>query len=98
MDYTLGISRNARNGERDLKRLTFGLIVVLAIAHQDFWWWDDSDTLVFGVLPVGLAYHAGISVMAAILWALAVRFCWPAYLDDVESESHENDSTKGAQS
>ena len=30
--------------------------IILAILHQDWWWWD-SDTLVFGFLPTGLAFH-----------------------------------------
>ena len=63
-----------------MKRLVYGLIVLLAILHQDWWWWDDSETLVLGFVPIGLAYHA------AILWALAVRYCWPAGVDDVEVE------------
>ncbi len=70
-----------------MKAVTYGLIVLLAILHQDFWWWDDSDTLVFGFVPLGLAYHAGISMVAALLWATAVKFCWPADADAVEEES-----------
>ncbi len=42
-----------------MKRVTIGLLVLLAVLHQDFWWWDDGHTLVFGFMPVGLAYHAG---------------------------------------
>ncbi len=70
-----------------MKAVTYGLIVLLAILHQDFWWWDDSDTLVFEFVPIGLAYHAGISIVAALLWAAAVKFCWPADADAVEEES-----------
>ena len=64
-----------------MRGLVYGLIVLLAVLHQDFWWWDDSDTLVFGFVPVGLAYHAGLSLAAGLLWALAVKFCWPADVD-----------------
>ena len=60
-----------------MKRLVYGLILILAVLHQDFWWWDDSDTLVFGFVPVGLAYHACVSLAAGVLWALAVKYCWP---------------------
>ena len=67
-----------------MKVLIFGSIVLLAILHQDFWWWDDSSTLVFGFIPVGLAFHAGISLSAGILWALAVRFCWPSGVDEIK--------------
>ena len=52
------------------------IFLVLAVLHQDFWNWDKS-TLVFGFMPVGLAYHAGYSVVAAIFWALVVKFAWP---------------------
>jgi hypothetical protein len=34
--------------------------------------------LVFGFLPVALAYHACISLAAAFTWYLATRFCWPS--------------------
>ena len=64
-----------------MKKLVYAFIILLAIAHQDFWWWDDSDTLVLGFLPIGLAYHAGISVLAGIAWALATRYCWPLDAD-----------------
>ncbi|MCG8407451.1 MAG: DUF3311 domain-containing protein [Phycisphaerales bacterium] len=67
--------------------LIYGLIVLLAILHQDFWWWDDSETLVFGFIPIGLAYHAGVSLVASVLWALAVKFCWPSDIDELETES-----------
>jgi hypothetical protein len=61
------------------------MFVLLLIAHQDFWWWDDSETLVFDFIPIGLAYHACVSVAAAILWALAVRYCWPATVEVTDS-------------
>jgi len=64
-----------------MKKLVFVMIVLLALVHQDFWWWDQIDPLVLGFIPIGLAYQAGVSVVAAILWALAVRYCWPAGLE-----------------
>ena len=60
-----------------MKRLVFALIVLLAVLHQDFWFWTD-DRLVFGFMPIGLAYHVGISLAAAVVWFLATRYCWPA--------------------
>lgn len=71
-----------------MKAVTYGLIVLLAILHQDFWWWDDSETLVFGFVPIGLAYHAGVSIAAAVLWAMAIKYCWPAEADAVEEDLH----------
>ncbi len=53
--------------------------------HQDFWLWNDR-TLLLGFLPVGLAYHAGYSIAAAALWALAVIFAWPSGLGGDEHD------------
>lgn len=52
-------------------------VLVLAVAHQDFWLWNDA-TLWFGFLPAGLGYHAGLSVVAALVWWGVTRFAWPA--------------------
>lgn len=59
------------------KKLVYLAIVFLAILHQDFWYWDDP-TLVFGFLPIGLAYHALYSVVAALVWYLAIIYAWPS--------------------
>jgi hypothetical protein len=56
------------------------VFVVLAALHHDCWNWD-RNTLVFGFLPVGLAYHAGYSLVAAAFWALVFRFAWPSRLE-----------------
>jgi hypothetical protein len=66
------------------------LVVVLAILHQDFWFWSDRR-LVFDFIPVGLAYHAMYSIAAACLWAAAVRFAWPHGIEAWADESHEAD-------
>ena len=58
------------------RRLVYLGLIALAILHQDFWWWDDA-TLVFGVLPIGLAYHVAYCLAAAGLWYLATKFAWP---------------------
>lgn len=67
-----------------MRKLVYILIVLLAVAHQDFWWWTTAEPLVFGFMPIGLAYHAVISIVAAILWALAVKYCWPIGVDDAD--------------
>jgi hypothetical protein len=67
-----------------MRTLVWFLVVVLIILHQDFWWWDSIEPLAFGFLPIGLAYHALLSILAALVWALAVRFCWPADVDVAE--------------
>lgn len=54
--------------------------LTLYLLHQDFWFWRDGR-LVFGVLPVGLFYHAVYCVAcAALMWAL-VKFAWPRELE-----------------
>ena len=66
------------------RRVIFGLILLLALAHQDFCWWYEIDPMVFGFIPIGLAYHALVSITAAILWGLAVLYCWPDDVDVLE--------------
>ena len=55
--------------------------VILAILHQDFWNWGNGN-LVFGFMPVTLAYHAGYSLVAALFWALVIKFAWPTALEE----------------
>ena len=67
-----------------MTRKTFLLTLMVAaviLVHQDFWFWTDQ-TLVFGFLPVGLAYHVGFSFLAAAAMAALVRFAWPESLED----------------
>lgn len=54
--------------------------VLLFVLHQDFWWKADA-TLVFGVLPVSLAYHAVWTLLVAVGWWLVGKYCWPENLD-----------------
>ncbi len=35
-----------------MKQLIFGSIVLLAVLHQDFWWWDTADPMLFGFIPI----------------------------------------------
>ena len=59
-------------------------VIAVVFLHQDLWFWSDK-TLVLGILPIGMAYHLGYSVLAAAtLWAL-VRFAWPAHLEEDET-------------
>ncbi|HVV70630.1 MAG TPA: DUF3311 domain-containing protein [Verrucomicrobiae bacterium] len=60
------------------------LILAVYVLHQDSWNWKKVDPLVFGFLPIGLAYQAGYSILATILMAVLVRFAWPRHLEDVE--------------
>lgn len=67
-----------------MRRLVIALVAVLVVAQQDYWAWDRIDPMILGVLPIGLAWHVGISLAAAMLWALATRYCWPSDVDVAE--------------
>jgi len=64
-----------------MRTVVWLLLVALIVLHQDFWNWRTREPLVFGFIPSGLAWHVGISLAAALVAALAVRFCWPAELE-----------------
>jgi hypothetical protein len=69
-----------------MHRLLLLLVVaVLYLLHQDVWFWRDARPLVFGFLPVGLAYHALYCIaVSALMWTLT-RVAWPAHLEDAPS-------------
>jgi len=69
------------------------LVVVLLILHQDNWFWN-NDTLVFGFLPMGLFWHACISLAATATWFLATKIAWPAEEDygDVRSSTRTEET------
>lgn len=68
-----------------MKTVLWILVAILMVAHQDFWNWND-ETLVFGFIPIGLAYHMGISLGAGIVWFLMCNLAWPTQLDKIEAE------------
>lgn len=53
-----------------------GLVVLLLVLHQDNWFWLD-DRLILGFIPIGLFWHACISVGASLTWFLATKIAWP---------------------
>jgi Protein of unknown function (DUF3311) len=59
-----------------MRTAVWGLILLLIVLHQDFWFRDDA-TIVCGFVPVGLAYHIGLSLAAAGVWFLATKYAWP---------------------
>ena len=63
------------------KGIIFILFLILLVLHQDFWNWDNAN-LVFGFMPVGLAYHAGYSLVAATFWAVVIKIAWPTHLEE----------------
>ena len=78
------------------KTLVWGLFLLMFVLHQDKWWWDDG-ALVFGFLPVGLAFHAAFSLVCAALGWLAIKMAWPHDLEafaeaDSKASEKEEDS------
>ena len=65
------------------------LVLAVYLLHQDVWLWGSARPLVFGFLPVGLAYHAGYMVLAAGLMAILVRYAWP------EDEAGDSEDRRG---
>ncbi len=71
------------------------MVAVVYVLHEDSWNWKKADPLVFGFLPIGLAYQAGYSILAAIMMAVLVRFAWPKHLEDVEAEDEDQQGRGG---
>lgn len=58
------------------RRLIYIALILLVVLHQDFWLWEDA-TVLFGFMPIGLAYHTAYCIVAAALWYLATKYAWP---------------------
>ena len=65
--------------------ILYGVLLLFYLLHSDLWWWDDAS-LVLGV-PIGLLYHIGYCLAAALLMAGLVKWAWPAHLERSENES-----------
>lgn len=74
------------------------LVLAIYVLHQDFWNWKNAEPLVFGFLPIGLAYHAGYSIVCAVLMGILVRLAWPKHLENVPpAQAEENPDQKEPQ-
>ncbi len=74
-----------------LKTLALALaIVALYALHQDFWFWRTARPLVFGFLPVGLAYHGAYCVASALLMWTLTTVAWPHHLDEAATLEEES--------
>jgi hypothetical protein len=71
------------------KALLALLIVVVAAAHQDFWFWTATRPLLFGFLPPGLWYHAFYTLAVSALMALLCRRAWPESLERNAEQSQD---------
>ena len=57
-------------------------VLLLYVLHQDVWLWSSARPLVFGVLPIGLFYHAAYTVAVSVLLWYLVRAHWPSHLEE----------------
>ena len=74
-----------------MTRLLLVLVVAaLYVLHQDFWNWREARPLVFGFLPVGLAYHAGYCVAVTLLMWTLTRVAWPEHLEAAENKTPDS--------
>ena len=65
-------------------------VLVLCVLHQDVWFWRTARPLLFGFLPIGLAYHAAFCLASALfMWALT-SIAWPHHLE--QDASTDGDS------
>lgn len=58
------------------------LVAALYLLHHDIWFWRSARPVIFGILPIGLAYHVLYSIVAAGVMWLLVRYAWPSHLED----------------
>lgn len=70
-----------------MRFVVWGLVALLIVLHQDFWNWYTYLPLVLGFIPIGLAWHVGISLLSGVISYLAVTYCWPRDVDVLEQES-----------
>ncbi len=68
-----------------MKYLVTAWVVLLIALHQDFWNWPDRS-LVGGLIPIGLFYHACYAVAASLTMLLLVKTMWPKHLDEDEAK------------
>ena len=67
-------------------------IIVLYALHQDIWFWRTARPLVFGFLPVGLAYHGAYCLATALLMWTLTKVAWPHHLE--QEASFQEDSRR----
>jgi hypothetical protein len=66
--------------------LTVAILLLYGL-HQDVWFWRTARPLVFGFLPIGLAYHAVYCIASALLMWTLTKVAWPHHLDDASKEN-----------
>lgn len=62
-------------------------VAALYVLHQDLWFWRDARPLVFGFLPIGLAYQGAYCLAVSLLMWTLTRVAWPAHLEPTADET-----------
>ena len=76
-----------------MNRLLLAVVVaVLYLLHQDLWLWRETRPLVFGFLPIGLAYHGAYCIAVSLLMWTLTRVAWPAHLESATDDEHRSAS------
>jgi hypothetical protein len=76
------------------KLLLLILVIAVYVIHQDYWNWNKTEPLVFGCLPIGLAYHAAYSILCAITMWILVKTVWPTHLEEETQQQNANEGKK----
>ncbi len=76
-----------------MKYFVWLLVGLMLVLQQDYWQWGKHE-LVWGALPYTLVWQAGVSLLAAAVWGLAVTFCWPQDLDDPAADKPAPDASR----
>ena len=74
------------------------LVAALYVLHQDVWFWRSASPLALGFIPIGLFYHACLTVAASVLMWMLVKYAWPSHLELEASQdpiSHSVDAQEG---
>ena len=85
------------SGVRRVVRTLALLVLVVGVyaLHQDFWNWRRIEPMLFGFLPVGLAYHIAYSFAATLMMVVLVKFAWPAHLEKYEPVNPSSPDRRG---
>jgi len=64
-----------------MKYAVWILVALLVVLHQDYWQWKNAQ-LDFAFLPRAITYHIFISLAAAGVWLLVIKYAWPVGSDE----------------
>ncbi len=77
-----------------MRYVVYGVLLLLYVLHTDVWYWNDPR-IVLG-LPIGVTYHILWTLLVSVAFWLAVRYAWPADLEDTGLAPATGDDAGGA--